>query len=290
MGHSHSELTNDNVFSYIWTEDTYAKGSNELSSALYHCLLNNIDFSDIEVLRLMADGCSGQNKNSTTIGMISKWLSSHAPSTVKKVELIFPVTGHSFIPPDRVFGVIEKEIKKKNNLIQPNEYVDIIKKHATVFYLNDIEVSDWKTAIQETQKGTQALHFKIMNCKRFIFTRMKGDCRGVIVRGEPYYNSDVSSRRSITKAGKYASDVNPVPITPSLIKIKKAKIDDIDKLLKKHYGSEWMQRHDLIFYKSVIERSRNIADNGEELNNEDDSARNELCEEFVEEPLVDDLL
>lgn len=45
----------------------------------------------------------------------------------------------------------------------------------------------------------------------------------------------------------------------------------------------------MTFYKSVIERNRNI-DNGEELNNEDDRARNVLCEEFVEEPLVDDLL
>lgn len=72
MGHSHSELTQNNVFTYIWTEDVHAKGSNEISSALYHCLQNNIDFTDVEVLRLMADGCSGQNKNSTIIGMISK--------------------------------------------------------------------------------------------------------------------------------------------------------------------------------------------------------------------------
>lgn len=71
--------------SYVWTKDTHAKGSNELSSALYHYLMNNIDFSDIEVLRLMADGCSCQNKNSTIISMISKWFSSHAPPSIKKV-------------------------------------------------------------------------------------------------------------------------------------------------------------------------------------------------------------
>ncbi|CAG4952202.1 unnamed protein product [Colias eurytheme] len=113
-----------NVFSYVWTEDVHAKGSNELSSALYHCLQNNVDFTGIQVLRLMADGCSGQNKNSTTIGMISKWFSSSAPKSLKRVELIFPVTGHSFIPPDRVFGVTEKEIRKRNTIVQPNEYVD----------------------------------------------------------------------------------------------------------------------------------------------------------------------
>lgn len=133
VGHSHSDLTKENVFSYVWTEDVHAKGSNELSSALYHCLQNNIDFTGVEVLRLMADGCSGQNKNSTMIGMISKWFSSSAPKSLKKVELIFPVTGNSFIPPDRVFGIAEKEIKKRNTILQPNEYVNIIKKSCNCF-------------------------------------------------------------------------------------------------------------------------------------------------------------
>lgn len=86
----------------------------------------------------MADGCSGQNKNTTTIEMVSKWFSSSAPRSLKKVELIFPVTGHSFIPPDRVFGVAEKEIRKRNSIVQTNEYIDIIKNHASVFHLKDI--------------------------------------------------------------------------------------------------------------------------------------------------------
>ncbi|CAB3229499.1 unnamed protein product [Arctia plantaginis] len=217
--------------------------SNEISSALYHCLQNNINFTDVEVLRLMADGCSRQNKNSTIIGIISKWFSNNAPQTLKKVELIFPVTGHSFIPPDRVFGVAEKAIKKTNTLVQPEEYINIFKRQATVFLLNEIKVCDWKNATHEVQKGTQALHFKIMSCKRFIFTRMKGDRRGVILRGEMYYHNDTCARRSITKPGKFASDLCPVPITPiSSVKIKKPKLSDVEKLLTKHYGREWAER------------------------------------------------
>lgn len=284
VGHSHAELTKENVFSYVWTEDVHAKGSNELSSALYHCLQNNVNFTGVEVLRLMADGCSGQNKNSTTIGMVSKWFSSSAPRSLKKVELIFPVTGHSFIPPDRVFGVAEKEIRKRNTIVQPNEYVDIIKKHATVFHLKDIEVCDWKTASQQIHKGTQAFHFKIMSCKRFVFTRMKGDPRGVIVRGEPFYHNDTGSRRSITKPGKYASDIFPEPITTSP-KLKKEKINDVDKLLTKHFGKDWMQREDLDYYKTVIDCHRNNAN----INDMDDDEE-VMCEEHVEEPCVGDMI
>lgn len=60
VGNSHSQLTPNNVFSYVWTEYIHGKGSNEISSALYHVLQNNVDFTEVEVLRLMADGCSGQ--------------------------------------------------------------------------------------------------------------------------------------------------------------------------------------------------------------------------------------
>lgn len=226
----------------------------------------------------MADGCSGQNKNSTMIGMISKWFSSSSPRLLKKVELIFPVTGHSFIPPDRVFG---KEIKKRNTIVRPNEYVDIIKKHATVFHLENIEVSDWKTASQKIHKGTQSLHFKIMSCKRFVFTRMKGEPRGVIVRGEIFYQNDTGARPSITKPGKYASDLLPDPIT-TLPKIKTEKINDVDKLLTKHFGKDWMN-----YYKTVIGFHRNNAD----INYVDDNNIEEIvCEEYLEEPCLRDII
>ncbi|KAL1509952.1 hypothetical protein ABEB36_004616 [Hypothenemus hampei] len=45
------------------------------------------------------------------IGMASSWLLT-APPNIQSVEIIFPVTRHSYIPPDRIFGFIEKEIKK----------------------------------------------------------------------------------------------------------------------------------------------------------------------------------
>lgn len=73
----------------------------------------------------MADGCGGQNKNSFLIGMASKWL-SEAPSTLKTIEIIFPVTGHSFLPADRVFAMTEKQIRKLESIVEPREYEEII--------------------------------------------------------------------------------------------------------------------------------------------------------------------
>lgn len=37
---------------------------------------------------------------------------------IQSVEIVFPVRGHSFIPPDRVFGLIEKDIKNKKSTLR----------------------------------------------------------------------------------------------------------------------------------------------------------------------------
>lgn len=76
---------------------------------------------------------------------------------MKRFELIFPVTSHSFMPPDRVFVVIEREIKKKDTIVQPDEYLKIFSYHATVMKIGNEEclVYNWKTGIVGIQKKTE---------------------------------------------------------------------------------------------------------------------------------------
>lgn len=59
---SRSALTPKNVFSYVWTEDCYAKDSNLIASAVFD-RLNKTNLSSYKTIRLMSDGCGGQNKN-----------------------------------------------------------------------------------------------------------------------------------------------------------------------------------------------------------------------------------
>ncbi|CAG4933924.1 unnamed protein product [Parnassius apollo] len=111
IGNSRASMTTNNIHAYIWTEDETAKGSNEICSALYHCM-NSLDMTGIDRIRLMSDGCGGQNKNSMIISMVMKWL-LETTTNIKQVEIIFPVTGHSFLPANRVFPLNERKIKKE---------------------------------------------------------------------------------------------------------------------------------------------------------------------------------
>ena len=112
VGSCTNQISKENVFCYAWTENTHAKSANEISSAVFHQLTTQVDLTNVKTVRLMADGCGSQNKNSILILMCAYWLTMCAPHTVKTVELIFPVPGHSFMPADRVFGHIEKKLKR----------------------------------------------------------------------------------------------------------------------------------------------------------------------------------
>lgn len=68
------------------------------------------------------------------------WLYYEAPRHVKKVEVIYPIVGHSFIPPDRVFAKIEKVLKTKEVVTFPTEYVPVLEENGTVTDLSTIPI------------------------------------------------------------------------------------------------------------------------------------------------------
>lgn len=136
VGHSKSQLNSKNVFAYTWTEDLLPKASNEIASAVFHCLSTVVaEHEKAKTVRLVADGCSGQNKNTSVLGMACKYLIDHAPERLKTIEIVFPIVGHSFLPPDRVFAQIEKKIKKVETIPGPEGYLELFKEHATIFNL-----------------------------------------------------------------------------------------------------------------------------------------------------------
>lgn len=90
-GHSKSKLTPENVKSFIWTEKDRQRSSNEIVSAVFYSLQNfNFD-EEVQQVRLVCDGCGGQNKNSSMIGMVQYWLKRCSPPQIQLIELVYPV-------------------------------------------------------------------------------------------------------------------------------------------------------------------------------------------------------
>lgn len=83
----------------------------------YSVSLVRIDLNQTSIVRLACDGCGGQNKNFTVVRMLGKWFYTKASEGVKKIIINFLIVGHSFISPDRGFGVIEKKMRMKEMII-----------------------------------------------------------------------------------------------------------------------------------------------------------------------------
>ncbi|KAJ8942215.1 hypothetical protein NQ314_010115 [Rhamnusium bicolor] len=245
-------LTKENLFCYVWNETVRPKSSNEIVSALFHRLVN-INLAGKVHIKLFADCCGDQNKNTILIGMCCKWLESHAPSNIKTIEVIFPVVGHSYIPPDRVFGNIEKDLKKKEIIVSPEEYVTLIGRHGTVLRLGEeVAVFNWKRATQNVIKPPVA--FQIPPHKKIY--------AGLI---------ELGAFRSVTKKSYNISSINPQPL-PCNIAVREDKVVSVSKLLQAHYGENW-RRYELLNFYVNVELQKNV---------EEDMEENDVCE-LVEE-------
>lgn len=257
IGSSTSKLTKENVFIFTWTEDERPKGSNEIASAIFY-LLTSVDLHGIDTIRLMADGCGGQNKNSTFIGMCLKWFETEAPNMLGQIEIIFPITGHSFLPADRVFAKIEKEIKGIEVILNPDQYINIFENYGQVFQLGkSIPVRDWKTYTQRILKPLSQWHFKFNLCKRFIL--IKHNRNLIKIRGEPYYRNDISLEKTVYKRGMSADCIDPVILSASN-NLKAVKVKDVKNLLRKHFGENWNSIPDLKYYKDIFDRHNQSLD------------------------------
>lgn len=255
-GSSRSKMTNENVTIYTWLENQYSKGSNEICSIIYD-VLSKTDLSSYKMIRLCADGCGGQNRNSIMVNMLSYMLLNIVPPNIKRIELIFPVPGHSFLPPDRVFGRIEKALRKIPTITDPKTYEEIFAQHGTVCILGEnCSVFNWKETAKDYLMPLKAWHFKFNLVKRFVFSRnIQRD--KVLVRGERSFNADYEKPKCLTKPSRSLKDV-VLPLVAKGVPVKKAKLKDMANLLKKHFGDDWGTRQDLQFFKTVIEQNEEI--------------------------------
>lgn len=251
QGFSKDRQPKENVFIYVWKEHEAAKGSNEIASAIYDRLCHTEYSENVEEVRLVSDGCGGQNKNTSVVAMLSYWLTHDAPKHIKTIQMIFPIVGHSYIPPDRVFGRIEKVIRKNDTIIRPEDYCEILKDFGNVIeHGKHTAIFDWKSSKNEIFKLTTYWHFQFNKAKRISIKRSKNG--GAVIRGEEHYRTDFGMYKGICKKGKTCKGITKVPLTVTHLRVSKAKLNDVDNLLKKHFGNDWQDNPMLVYYKEVL--------------------------------------
>ena len=113
----------DSGHMFLWHEGIASRGSHEIGS----CILRFIKDTVPTATHLIAfsDCCGGQNRN---VYMLSLWLhmvaSDDYPFTT--IDHKFMTVGHSYLPSDCDFGLIETAQRKANCLYVPHDWAELI--------------------------------------------------------------------------------------------------------------------------------------------------------------------
>ena len=106
---------------YMWSELTAKRGSSEVASCLLKC------FSSLKTratsLVLYLDGCAGQNKNKVILFFL---LSLIHQKIYQRIDHKFLTRGHTFLPNDRDFAIIEKR-KCVEQAFVPEDWIRTLK-------------------------------------------------------------------------------------------------------------------------------------------------------------------
>lgn len=235
---------------FVWTEDQAARGSTEVASALLN-YLNNIDLTGVERISLFSDGCIGQNKNNHVLHALMHFLAKDSDN-LKLISLTFPVRGHSFLPADRMFGQVEKYLRKKPTILHKAEYVEEIEKVGLVKQLG----RDWELLDVKSLNNNLKNFPDISEQKRLLIGKKltkSGDLR-IEVQGHKFYRFEENTTiYTLLKKGYKWSNIlktqlNTVPLIHT---VSAAKKKDISELLNNLFDKGWEVDESLSWYKKV---------------------------------------
>ena len=134
FGMKQIKLNSQSSYFYVWTEYDGARGSDEIMSMVLNFINFKIDKVSINSFRFFCDSCPGQNKNKNLLALL------YYISQKKNIalEFIFPDRGHSFLASDRAFGCAERKFRKKETIILPKDYIDVLKSLGIVYKMTMI--------------------------------------------------------------------------------------------------------------------------------------------------------
>ena len=100
------DIVDDSAKMYVWDESVASRGATEIGSCLFRYIQQKVT-SGAHTITMFSDSCGGQNRNFK----IASLMSYLAEEMKVVITLHFMQSGHSFLPNDADFGVIEKEKK-----------------------------------------------------------------------------------------------------------------------------------------------------------------------------------
>ena len=244
------DCVSDKGVMHLWDETTAKRGSSEVASCLYRCLSQRS--TGAKHLVLFSDGCPGQNKNRIIATFLLKLVHD---GQFEQIDHFFLVRGHTFLPNDRDFSVIERR-KKVEKAYLPSDWVRVVSTAKTTkpfetVHMKQEEFLDHKlvatksSKVKFTDSTNHALTFRevvwFSYGKSSEYDTETSDLSLVCHPEEiwcRYTYSTMEQWKKIKPLKRGAFVVEPQRLYHSRLAIKKSKYNDLVKLSERHLPME----------------------------------------------------
>ena len=117
------DLASENAIMYLWNESIACRGAQEVGSCLLYYVKN---FVHTRNLIMYSDQCGGQNRN-IKLSLMCSYITTSPDNTVSRIDHKFLCSGHSYLPCDQDFGLVEKSKKYHSNIYVPNDWEVVVR-------------------------------------------------------------------------------------------------------------------------------------------------------------------
>lgn len=150
-------MTNGEASMFIWHECIAKRGANEIASCLLKYIVSNfrpLQSGEERKLVVWSDRCVGQNNNWCNI---NTYMFLIRTKYFTEINQKFLVSGHSFLPCDRDFALIERQRKKAKAMV-PSDWKYVIasaklNKPFSIIELNQGDFKNMTSLCLGTKKG-----------------------------------------------------------------------------------------------------------------------------------------
>lgn len=144
-------IGNKECYCFFWNETISKRGASEISTCVGR-YLHELDTRGIKKVRLFADGCSGQNRNTIVISMMLYVINK--AKNIEKIILSYFETSHSQSEGDSAHSSITNAISLAGDIVIPAQLPPIIKlaRRAMpykVFTMNNDDFYDYKAVAEK---------------------------------------------------------------------------------------------------------------------------------------------
>lgn len=193
-----NDIVTNQASMFLFTENFCSKGPNEVITCLDY-YIRKYKKQEHRKLSIFCDNCFSQNKNRFLFTYLDAICAS---GMFQEVTIFYPIPGHSMMPIDRCFALIEKKRLKTEKINHPVYYINLIKTSRTK---NPFEIVCLQHSLQKvgTCQDDMLPVLKVRDFKTKFLPRIKASIPGISQCRSATFSNNSAPKFRPTMTGPY---------------------------------------------------------------------------------------